>query len=83
MKTAIQILNEHLLPATAPNIHALEECASQQTTKYKEALEDMAWQFGYRGTKDGKEVIHTGGLSALETAFFVLGWDDPHIINNT
>ena len=80
MKTATQILNEHLLPATWPNIHAMQEYASEQTTKYKEALEDMAWQFGYRGTKDGKKVIHTGGLSALETAFFVLEWDDPKII---
>ena len=33
MKTATQILNEHLLPATAPNIHALEEYASEQCQK--------------------------------------------------
>jgi len=33
MKTASQILNEHLLPATAPNIHALEEYASEQCQK--------------------------------------------------
>jgi hypothetical protein len=41
----------------------------------KEAIEAMAIQFGYlvSGPK-----ITTGGLSALEQAFDVLGWDDPH-----
>jgi hypothetical protein len=47
---------------------------------YKEALEDMVWQFGYRGVKDNKPVIHTGGLSALEGAFEALGWEDPHYL---
>ena len=46
----------------------------------KEALEDMVWQFGYRGIKNRKPVIHTGGLSALERAFEALGWEDPHFI---
>ena len=48
--------------------------------KYKEALEEMVWQFGYRGVKNNKPVIHTGGLSALESAFSVLGWDDTHYL---
>ncbi len=46
----------------------------------KEALESMVWQFGYRGVKNKKPVIHTGGLSALEEAFEALGWDDPHYL---
>lgn len=37
------------------------------------ALEGMVNQFEY--IDGGKR--HTGGLSALETAFDVLGWDDP------
>lgn len=45
-----------------------------------EALEDMVFQFGYRGVKNGKPVIHTAGLSALESAFEALGWDDPHYL---
>lgn len=48
--------------------------------KYKEALEDMVWQFGYRGVKNGKPIIWTGGLSALEGAFEALGWEDPHYL---
>jgi len=46
----------------------------------KEALEDMIFQFGYRSVVNGKPVIFTGGLSALESAFEALGWDDPHYI---
>ena len=48
--------------------------------KYREALEDMVWQFGYRGVKNKRPVIHTGGLSALEGAFEALGWDDPRYL---
>ena len=44
---------------------------------YKEALEDMVWQFAYKGTKNDKSIMSTGGLSALEYAFEALGWDDP------
>lgn len=46
-------------------------------SKYKEALQDMVWQFAYRGTKNNKSIMLTGGLSALEGAFEALGWDDP------
>ncbi len=48
--------------------------------RYKEALEDMVWQFGYRGVRDNKPIIYTGGLSALEGAFGALGWDDPRYL---
>lgn len=48
----------------------------------REALEDMLFQFGYRGVKDGKRILHTGGLSALEHAFGVLGWEDPHVVTD-
>lgn len=47
---------------------------------YKEALECMVWQFGYRGVVDGKPTIWSGGLSALKEAFDALGWDNPHFI---
>jgi hypothetical protein len=47
----------------------------------EEALIDMVYQFGYRGVVNGKPVISTGGLSALESAFEALGWDDPYILS--
>jgi hypothetical protein len=45
----------------------------------REALEDMAWQFGYNANGTGRRAasLFTGGLSALEHAFSVLGWPDP------
>ena len=48
----------------------------------KPALESMVWQFGHRGTKNGKLIIWTGGLSALEEAFEALGWKDPHYVDD-
>lgn len=42
----------------------------------REALEAMVHQFAYWDDKAGGYT--TGGLSALEDAFEVLGWDDPH-----
>ena len=45
----------------------------------KEALEDMVRQFAYQSKdKKGLPAYTTGGLSALERAFSVLGWNDPH-----
>ena len=45
-----------------------------------QALEGMVFQFGYRGVKNGQPTIWTGGLSALEEAFWALGWDNPHYL---
>lgn len=42
----------------------------------REALEGMVHQFAYWHDTVGG--LSTGGLSALEEAFEVLGWEDPH-----
>jgi hypothetical protein len=44
----------------------------------EEALADMVNQFGYEGSNKNGPFICTGGLSALEGAFFALGYSDPH-----
>lgn len=49
----------------------------------EQALESMVWQFAYRGVKDSKLALFTGGLSALEEAFSALGWDNPHVVEDT
>lgn len=43
-----------------------------------EAVQDLTQQFAYRINYNGKAAFSTGGLSALENAFDILGWDDPH-----
>lgn len=47
-------------------------------TALTETVEDLVTQFAYEGKRDGQPAYSTGGLSALEGAFAVLGWDDPH-----
>ena len=47
---------------------------------FREALEGMVYQFGYRGVKGGEPIISTGGNSALEQAFEALGWEDPLLL---
>ena len=51
---------------------------AETVLRLRQALESMVTQFGFRGVKDKKPVIHTGRLSALEEAFEALDWDDPH-----
>ncbi len=49
-----------------------------QHSVYRDALEDMTWQFAHRCDDGKRRWLTTGGLSALEHAFETLGWDDPH-----
>ena len=44
----------------------------------KEFAEDVAYQFGYYFPIKDILYISTGGLSTLEWAFRILGWNDPH-----
>ena len=46
----------------------------------KEIIIDLLNQFAYTGKKDGRAILTTGGLSALECGFSFVGWDDPHFI---
>ena len=42
--------------------------------------EDVAYQFGYYFPIKDILYISTGGLSTLERAFDILGWNDPHSV---
>lgn len=43
----------------------------------REAVEDLVTQFAHEGSHNGAPAYSTGGLSALEHGFAVLGWSDP------
>jgi len=45
-----------------------------------ECIERLVWQFGCQSMCGEDRVISTCGLGALEDAFDVLGWEDPHIV---
>lgn len=70
--------------AVIADIRAIEtEAAKAEAARWRmasprvrELLEDMVAQFGYWSDTIGG--VGTGGLSTLEEAFAVLGWDDPH-----
>lgn len=44
----------------------------------KEFASDVACQFGYYCQNKGRLCITHGGLSTLEWAFDILGWENPH-----
>lgn len=60
--------------AVAAALADVEKLATERAEREaKDALEDMVRQFAYYGNG----AYFTGGLSALEHAFGVLGWEDP------
>ncbi len=44
----------------------------------EDCLIDMCYQFAHKGISDGKACLSSMGLSTLEDAFIVLGWNDPN-----
>lgn len=44
----------------------------------REFARDVAIQFGYYCKHKGRLHIYHGGLSTLEWAFNILGWEEPH-----
>lgn len=48
------------------------------TADLKEFARDVVCQFGYYVLCDGRLHLSAGGLSTLEWAFDILGWEDPH-----
>ena len=57
---------------------AAYEDSGLEPEEIKGFAEDVAYQFGYYFPI--KDILHisTGGLSTLEWAFRILGWNDPH-----
>ena len=70
IEESFQENDSHFIAALSPDVvlRWLE-----RTRRLEEALEGMAEQFAYWG----KGGMITGGLSALEDAFEVLGWPEP------
>ncbi len=56
----------------APTVDAVE------VAEMREFAEDVAHQFGYYCQNGGRLHITHGGLSTLEWAFDILGWENPH-----
>ena len=57
---------------------AAYEDTGVEPEEIKGFAEDVAYQFGYYFPIKDMLYISTGGLSTLERAFDILGWNDPH-----
>ena len=55
-----------------PTVDAVE------VDEMREFASDVAYQFGYYCQHKGRIHITHGGLSTLEWAFDILGWENPH-----
>ena len=87
--TAIEIINElhterldysseYIPLIDAANSLAAYEDTGLEPEEIKGFAEDVAYQFGYYFPIKDILYISTGGLSTLERAFDILGWNDPH-----
>ena len=87
--TAIEIINElhterldysseYIPLIDAANRLSAYEDSGLEPEEIKEFAEDVAYQFGYYFLIKDILYISTGGLSTLERAFDILGWNDPH-----
>ena len=56
----------------APTVDAVE------VADIKAFAKDVVYQFGYYCQNKGRLHITHGGLSTLEWAFDILGWENPH-----
>lgn len=66
-----------------PSGEAAKRLAAYEDTglepeEIKEFAEDVIRQFAYHGQVHGRCAYTAGGLSTLEWAFQICGWDDPH-----
>ena len=87
--TAIEIINElhterldysseYIPLIDAANSLAAYEDTGLEPYEIKGFAEDVAYKFGYYFPIKDILYISTGGLSTLEWAFRILGWNEPH-----
>ena len=69
---------EELIRALQYDRDQYEKGYADAKAAIKEFAEDVAHQFGYYCQNGGRLHITHGGLSTLEEAFDILGWENPH-----
>lgn len=90
LKSAIQQYHDSLKPRyisklVDAEIADIQDIIDEQPTEVsvevgemREFARDVAYQFGYYCQNGGRLCITHGGLSTLEQAFDILGWENPH-----
>ena len=75
--TEYDIGRVHGLINAADIIHHAQTVEAVEVADMKEFAEDVVYQFGYYCQNGGRLHITNGGLSTLEWAFNILGWENP------
>ena len=78
-----ELIGVMMTPSNATMCQILTRLAAYEDSglepeEIKGFAEDVAYQFGYYFPIKDILYISTGGLSTLERAFRILGWNDPH-----
>ena len=78
-----ELIGVMMTPSNDTMFQILTRLAAYEDTglepeEIKGFAEDVAYQFGYYFPIKDILYISTGGLSTLEWAFRILGWNDPH-----
>lgn len=71
----LDVLECHALNETERGLCSKLRTSWKREEELRDGLESMVYQFAYQTSGPA---FHTGGLSALEEAFELLGWSDPH-----
>lgn len=66
------------LLASATEIEQMSTVDAVEVDDMREFAEEVVCQFGYYCQNGGRLHITHGGLSTLEHAFDILGWENPH-----
>ena len=72
------ILLEGILAVPVFCIGNLPTVDAVEVADMREFAKDVVYQFGYYCQNGGRLHITHGGLSTLEHAFDILGWENPH-----
>ena len=76
--TTRQYLTKDLVMDAAYEVSKFPATDVAPVSDLKEFAEDVLYQFGYKINCNGGLHITAGGLSTLEWAFSILGWEDPY-----
>lgn len=79
-KVGVNVDKEELIRALQYDRDQYHKGYSDGKADSREFASDVAYQFGYYCQNGGRLHITHGGLSTLEEAFDILGWENPHAV---
>lgn len=72
------MVNHHITDWICSMLDSATTVDAVEVDGIREFAKDVAYQFGYYCQNGGRLHIAHGGLSTLEWAFDILGWENPH-----